>query len=136
MAKRGRKPKPTNLKLVTGNPGKRELPEDEVDPGGEPTPPESVMKEDHVLAIWDQYAPMLTELGVLTQADSHTFSVWCHLAAEFEKYPNGMSASKISQMRALASEFGLNPSSRARLPVRKPTTKDPAEEFFTKAGSD
>lgn len=129
MAKRGRKRKPTGIKLVTGNPGKRDLPENELEPEGAPTPPPSVLKEPSVLEIWDQYAPMLTELGVLTAADSHQFAVWCHLADQFEKYPAGMPAAKINAMRALASSYGMDPSSRTQLPG-KPKKVDPEEKFF------
>lgn len=131
MAKRGRKPKPRALKLVEGNAGKREIPDDELPTTGEPTPPDFVLRDADAMARWDDYAPRLIELGVLGENDSDNFGMWCWLMAEFARYPAGFSASKISQVRALASSFGMDPSSRTRLPGKpKKDEEDPAGKYF------
>ena len=126
---RGRKPKPTVLKLVTGNPGRRPLNK------LEPRPAPGVVKprflKGRAAKIWAQHAPELERLGVLTSVDGQMFATWCVLAAEFERDPRIMTASRISQMRALASSFGLDASSRARMNVKaSDVDQDPAERFF------
>ena len=40
--------------------------------------------------------------------------MWVYLQAEFEADPAMMTAARIAQLRALGSELGLDPSSRAR----------------------
>lgn len=115
MATRGRKPKPAHLKLVQGNPGKRK-----VDPDAAPDvdashdnglePPRKLKKREQEL--WDAYirrAPWLTHFDV-----PRAF-VWVSLQAEYERKPADMVASRIAQLRAVGSELGLDPASRARI---------------------
>jgi P27 family predicted phage terminase small subunit len=70
----GRRPKPTELKLITGNPGKRKLSESEpIAPGNIEDPPEWMtdgQKEGWKYAIED--AP----LGLLRKADRSILSIW------------------------------------------------------------
>src|SRR6185437_9377257 len=65
---RGRRPKPTNLKKLTGNPGKRRLREDEPVATGTAECPE------HLDAIgrreWERVAPLLQEMGILASIDA------------------------------------------------------------------
>ena len=73
MAKRGRKPKPTALKKLEGNPGKRPLTE------LEPLPPISVLRCPNWLLPearkeWRRLAPALINMGVLTLADAIPFA--------------------------------------------------------------
>ena len=72
MATRGRKPKPTALKLLEGNPGKRPL------NGREPVPPRAALKCPAWLLPeakkeWKRLAPALEAMGVLTMADLTAF---------------------------------------------------------------
>lgn len=115
MAIRGRKPKPTHLKLIEGNPGERPLNENEPKPEGDVLKPRFL--KGRAAAIWDEYAPELIRLNVLTSVDAHMFATWCALAAELERSPRNMTAARIAQMRALASSFGMDASSRSRLEV-------------------
>ncbi|MDQ3275179.1 MAG: P27 family phage terminase small subunit [Actinomycetota bacterium] len=126
---RGRKPKPTHLKIVTGNPGRRKI------NTREPVPTGPVVRPAFLVGrraeIWDEYAPALVALKVLSPIDAHTFATWCCLAAELEEDPAGMLAARISQMRALASSFGLDASARARLGLNgKEKDEDPAAAYF------
>ena len=89
MATRGRKPKPTALKLLEGNPGKRPINEHE------PVPPKGTVKcptwlEPEAKKEWKRLAPSLEAMGVLTQAD-------------------------LTSMQSFCSEFGLTPATRARI---------------------
>ena len=127
----GRKPKPTALKEVLGNPGHRTI------STNEPKPPQGVVLKPKFLKgraakIWDEYAPSLAKMGVLTPVDAHQFALWCSLAAEFESGPERMTAARIAQMRAAASSFGLEPSSRSRLKTNGgEESKDPADKYFS-----
>jgi phage terminase small subunit len=126
----GRKPKPTKLKELLGNPGGRDLNLAEPAPEGKPQKPKFL--KGRAAKIWDEYAPQLTAMGVLTSVDSHTFAAWCCLAAEFERAPDRMQAARIAQMRALAAAFGLEASARSRLTTSdgKPNKEDPADKYF------
>lgn len=128
---RGRRPKPTALKRVTGNPGGRRLPDHELQPEGKAVMPKYL--RGIAARLWKEYAPQLDALGTLTAVDSAQFAVWCSLAADFERRPSEMCASKIAKMIDLAGRFGMDASSRARLGTGdgKHKDKDPAEEFFT-----
>ena len=72
---KGRKPKPTHLKLVTGNPGRRR-----VKIGPEPTavaplpPPELA---DDALTEWHRVAAELEPLGLLTVVDRAVLAAYC-----------------------------------------------------------
>ncbi len=71
---KGRRPKPTHLKAVRGNPGKRankREPRPVLDKTA-PPPPEHL--NDNATRAWENLAPMLVRLRVLTEAD--------HLALE------------------------------------------------------
>ena len=128
---RGRKPKPTVLKLIHGNPGHRPLNKSEPKPALGAIKPRFL--KGRAARIWAQYAPELERLGVLTAVDGHMFAAWCVLAAEFEYDPRMMTASRIAQLRALASSFGLDSSSRARLHVNRDDEQDAAEAFLRNA---
>jgi phage terminase small subunit len=122
---RGRKPTPTHLKIVAGNPGKRPLPIDEPKPEGKAVRPKFL--RGRAAELWDEYAPKLEAMGVLTDVDAHLFAAWCSLAAEMEKRP--MSPAGVAQFRGLSAAFGMEPSARARLGMKPRTKADPAQEF-------
>jgi phage terminase small subunit len=128
----GRPPKPTALKLMTGNPGRRPLPKDEpAPPKGDVLAPAWLKRDRRSMAAWNEYAPKLIEMGVLTVVDVAMFAAWCSLYAEFQKAPDRIPANRIARMDALAGQFGLNPSARARMGTKENRGhKDPAEAYF------
>lgn len=74
----GRKPKPTHLKLVTGNPGKRALKPDAIQPPARSkvlAPPAHLSGE--AKSEWKRLAPMLTKLGILSDLDRGAFAAYC-----------------------------------------------------------
>lgn len=118
--------KPTALRVIQGNPGRRPIPQGEPQPVGALEKPAKI--RGRASQIWDQHAAIATWL---TSADSTKLHVFCELYAEFERSPRKMVAARIAQLRAAGSELGLDPSSRARLgkvPDGKP--KDPTDRFF------
>jgi len=74
----GRKPKPTHLKLVTGNPGKRAVKPDAIQPPVRQrvlAPPAHLSRE--AKAEWKRLSPMLTKLGILSDLDRGAFAAYC-----------------------------------------------------------
>jgi phage terminase small subunit len=79
----GRRPQPTALKLLRGNPGKRPLNPDE------PTPPPGDVVKPTTLStaaaeVWDRLAPMAIAMRTLTAADGTAFAMLCELQATLE----------------------------------------------------
>lgn len=136
MATRGRKPKPTALKILEGNPGKRPLNENE------PIPPKGIVKcpswlEPEAKKEWKRLAPSLEAMGVLTQVDLTAFAGYCQAYARWReaeefltqhgsifKTPSGyvqqvpqvsIAQQNLKIMQSFCSEFGLTPATRARI---------------------
>ena len=66
----GRRPTPTSLKLVKGNPGRRKLNEKEPQPAKNiPSPPAHMSDEAKV--AWGRLTVLLDRMGVLTEADTY-----------------------------------------------------------------
>lgn len=133
MAETGRKPKPSFLKVISGNPGKRPIRREmssavlEAMDNGLEAPAGCSTRQ---LELWNSYvrkAPWLTCLDV-----PRAF-MWVCLHSLFQAAPDEMSAGKISQLRALGSELGLDPASRSRLGagLDDGKAKDPASQYFT-----
>ena len=104
--------------------------ENEPKPEGKPSKPKFL--KGRASKLWDEYIPALNNTRITTFVDAHMFAALCSLMAEFEKNPKEMTASRISQMRGLASSFGMDPSSRSRLSVKDggESTSDPADKYF------
>jgi P27 family predicted phage terminase small subunit len=147
----GRRPLPTSLKLLRGNPGKRPLPKGE--PRPDPTMPEPPAHLGPIaLEEWARMAPELHRIGVLTQADRTTMAAYCVLYERWvtaEKYIkeqliiHDRASGRLVQnpMLRIASrtldlllkyqvELGLTPSSRVRLATGAPPVDDPLEVFL------
>lgn len=80
----GRRPKPTHLKVVTGNPGKRKLNDKEPQPAREiPSPPEHLT--DWGKTAWGRMTVLLDGMGILTVADTFALERLCDIYADIEK---------------------------------------------------
>ncbi len=140
---RGRKPKPTVLKVVAGNPGKRALPKNEpkapIDVDAKcPTRLSGEARKE-----WKRIAPVLRDAGLLTKIDRTALTLYCeahelylkakeHVDAEDlvdfvgeQAYPTASPYISImnkqaDRMRQLLIEFGMTPSSRTRVQVSPP----------------
>lgn len=145
---KGRKPKPTHLKILQGNPGRRPLPADE--PKLEPCfpdPPNHL--SEAARKHWGEVGGMLHEAGILTAVDADALAAYCELHARWVeanekireyglviKSPSGapvqspyfkISAITFDAMKAMLVEFGMTPSSRAR--VKSTKTKEVENPF-------
>lgn len=151
----GRPPKPTALKLVTGNPGKRALNRDEPRPrAGLPTPP-PVLNDD-AKAEWRRVARDLHQCGLLTLVDRSALAAycqaygrWCEAEREIAAYGMtvtteagnviqhplvGVARRAMTDMVKFAAEFGMTPSARSRVQAQgKGDSKrvdSPARKYF------
>ena len=119
MATRGRKPTPTAIKVLEGNPGKRPLNDREPKPAKKaPSCPKWL--ETDAKREWRRLSHKLEQLGILTEADMSVFASYCQAYAH----------QKI--MNRCAEQLGLTPSSRSRLIAGEPggTVKDDMEELL------
>ena len=150
---RGRPPKPTHLKAITGNPGKRPLNEREPRPEIEipECPPElspAAQRE------WNRLVGHLAALRLLTTLDRAalaaycgSYALWAEAMEAIQKFgamvksPNGypiqspyvaIANRQAEIMMRIASEFGFTPASRSRI-----ATPSPAEPtLFDRAEND
>ncbi len=155
MGRRGPKPTPTNLRLLTGNAGKRPINTDEPEP---PPGEDSDWKRPSHLdgdarAEWDRLVEPLRTSGILTVADRTIFAIYCQAfgqlrsyeklvkrhgpAISLEKGYQGQVIKLRAQVQRLSAECGLTPSSRSGIKGKAPAAKekDSAEERFFGGGS-
>ncbi len=95
---RGPLPKPTALKVLEGNPGKRALNlSDGVNPRIEiPSAPKHLGQEAR--KEWKRIAPLLEELGLISGLDRAALALYCQAVgrlSELEMAFNGMVAAKV-----------------------------------------
>ena len=136
MATRGRKPKPTAMKELEGNPGGRALND------REPAPPKKAPRcpgwlEDEAKKEWRRMSGVLEAMGLLTEMDMAAFAGYCQAYARWKeaeefltqhgsivRTPNGylqqvpqVSIAQTNEkiMLKFCEQFGLTPSSRSRI---------------------
>ena len=156
---KGRKPHPTVMKLIKGNPTKQRLPKDEPKPDSAiPDPPEVLNAE--ALAEWNRVAPQLLALDLIADIDRADLAAYCMcwarwVEAEARVAQMGMVVASpqhglklnpylraaneaLLLMDRFSAKFGLSPQDRARVrgsAVRNTKAHDEskAEGFFAKA---
>lgn len=145
---RGRRPKPTRVKVLTGNPGKRPLNYDE--PRPDPAVPGCPAELGPVAQReWMRLVGELTKLRLLTNLDRAAlaaycgaYALWAEATEAIQKYgtmvksPSGypvqspyvsIANRQAEIMMRIASEFGFTPASRSRIsapPSREPSLFD------------
>jgi P27 family predicted phage terminase small subunit len=147
---RGRKPKPTTLKLLEGNPGKRPLNHHEPQPASDkPTCPSHLSGEAR--KEWNRISKDLHQAGLLTRIDKTALAIYCQawqrwVEAEENlkkvgpvvKSPSGypvlnpfwsVANKAMSQMQKALVEFGMTPSSRSRINLAE-SGGDALEDFI------
>lgn len=137
---RGRKPIPTTLKVLSGNPGRRPLNDREPTPmPGGPECPEWL--DDEAKIEWQRICAELQGMGILSTADRAALAMYCTAWSRWKmaeeqvrkfgpivKSPEKgfpmkspyltIADQAMETMRKLMVEFGLTPSSRSR--IRRP----------------
>ena len=157
MAQKGRKPKPTALKILEGNPGKRQL------NNSEPTPAKKAPKcpswlDTEAKKEWRRLTKQLEDLGLLTTVDMAAFAGYCQAYARWKeaeefiskhgtivKTPSGywqqvpqvsIAQTYLKIMNKLCEQFGLTPAARSRIvsDVGRQDPTDPMELILLSGG--
>ena len=143
MGARGPAAKPTNLKLIQGNPGKRKLNKDVTFSVSEEIPEPLAHLDRRAKAEWRRLAPVVFKAGLLTDGDIAAFGAYCaafshwyHAEKDLQAKMSENGGSMVFEtdkgyqqqipevsvatnarlnMIKLAREFGLTPSSRANI---------------------
>lgn len=145
--KSGRKKKPTLLKLVTGNPGRRPInPSEPEPPPGEVLAPDWLDEEAR-----KKWAEVVKLCPWITAADTDTLALYCDSYSHYlkaqrlsirtpvVKTPEGKMSKNpawtarneaFQQLRSAGSELGLSPSSRSGITTGERKSHDPAEKYF------
>jgi len=142
---KGRKPQPTQLKLVKGNPGKRAIPKNE--PKIKPAAPRvPVTLSDEAKKHWKIIVKQLSDARIMTKLDSDALALYCEAYARWVdandkikihgmlvKTPSGypiqspylgISNKSFEQMKSIMVEFGMTPSSRTRIQAIEESDSD------------
>ena len=137
---RGRKPKPTALKVLEGDPGKRALNIDEPQPpDGKPSCPTHLLPV--AKAEWRRLCSVLHEMGVVTTVDRAALAAYCQAYARWVeaeqkladgpaliRTPSGyvqqspwmsIANKQMELMGRYMAELGLTPASRSRIVAEK-----------------
>jgi len=152
----GRKPTPAAMKELTGNPGRRPIPEGvfATEPVEWIEPPDVVTDRGYALGKWKELCHGLGAAGVLTTLDSSAFTQLCLAWADYldacdeieaeglvveSKTAAGHTTMKANpavavrnaadaKYRQSLADFGLNPAARTKIDMASaPEEKD---EFF------
>ena len=141
---KGRKPVPTELKIMNGNPGKRPLNANEPKPDVViPEPPEFL--SDTAREEWDRLVPELEKLGLISHLSRATIASYCQAYSRWKEaeerlleedyvlmgekggvYQNpwlAIANKAMEQLLKIGAEFGMTPSSQSRVsatPTAKP----------------
>jgi P27 family predicted phage terminase small subunit len=101
-----RTPKPTALKLVAGNPGKRALNKQEPDPDylQDLTAPDWL--KPAARDVWNEMAPMASRAKLLTEVDVQTFAMGCVALAEYRKASAMVDAQGSIRIKKAVDEVG------------------------------
>ena len=136
MAQRGIKPKPTALKELEGNPGKRQLNVNEPKPLAKaPSCPKWLDPE--AKKEWRRLSKKMEQIGILTEIDMAAFAGYCQAYARWKaaeefiskhgaivKTPSGywqqvpqvsIAQQYMKAMQKFAEQFGLTPAARSRI---------------------
>ncbi|QKJ47893.1 phage terminase small subunit P27 family [Proteus vulgaris] len=147
---------PSHLQLVRGNPSKRPINKKEPKPPkGVPPTPKHFTKQGK---YWfKRIAEELDAMGVMSQMDAKALELLVEAYTEYRHhcdvldeegytYKNNtesglmikahpsaaMKADAWKRIRAMLSEFGMTPASRAKVTMNTPAEEDPFEAFLKK----
>lgn len=132
----GRTPKPTALKIIAGNPGKRPLNKREPQPDilQDLAPPAHLTPA--AAEVWNEFAGKLSAVRVLTELDALALEMACNAIALYRQAIQQMDGNQVAMTRdgglakspwvavqaeaykqaiALLRDFGMTPAARSRV---------------------
>jgi P27 family predicted phage terminase small subunit len=161
----GRLPKPTALKLLQGNPGKRPINKREPKFSGCPICPTWITKS--AKSEWKRVVAELAALDMLRSVDTASLAAYCQSYARWrqaeetvdregqtvqepivsktgavlgyktKRHPaTTIAKDALASMLRAAALFGFDPSSRSRLNVGEANTEDPFDAFMKSCGTE
>ena len=155
MAQRGRKPQPTALKMLEGNPGGRPVNTNEPKPEKK-APRCPSWLEDEAKKEWKRMAKVLEQMGLLTEMDMAAFAGYCQAYARWKeaeefltqhgsmvRTPNGylqqvpqvsIAQTNMKIMLKFCEQFGLTPSARSRIVGGENTDEEDEMEKLLEGG--
>lgn len=117
MAQRGRKPKPTAVKVLEGNPGKRSLNTNEPKPQKK-TPRCPAWLEAEAKKEWKEAEEFITQHGTIVKTPS---GYW-------QQVPQvSIAQTYLKIMNKFCEQFGLTPSARSRIVTDQSNDKESDE---------
>jgi len=148
---RGRKPRPTKVKILEGEKNKNRINKREPQPSElETTPPKHLSPE--AKNEWKRIYPELQRMGLMACVDRAALAAYCQAYGRWVKYekivadkgelyqtqsgniitsPALWVANKaLEQMHKFLTEFGLTPASRSRIQINPAKKKDDMEELL------
>lgn len=154
MATRGRKPRPTSLKVLAGDRADRVNTAEPSPVAGAPPCPEHVAEDPRAREAWDRLIPLLDRMGVLSQADGSALEIYCTAYSRWRKALESIRSQGLTVYTDKGSEktnpavsiaaqaeaamgrilacFGCTPSDRGRLRVGAKEKKDGLSEFLAR----
>ncbi|MFY0690769.1 MAG: phage terminase small subunit P27 family [Paracoccaceae bacterium] len=158
MAVRGRKPVPSAIKLIQGNPGRRPVKKEQSRTAALPPSPPSALKGD-ALREWKRVTKALGPLYMLSQLDRAVLAAYCSAYGRWKSATDALTAAAkhspycglliettngnlvqnpivgiqrraADDMVKFGTEFGLTPSARSRLGLQVPAGEpNPYDDF-------
>jgi len=149
---RGRKPRPTALKKLAGNPGRRPLNDHEPMPKPGNLEPPSWL-DAGARAEWSRIVPELIAVGIFSVLDRPALEAYCTAYSRWRATEEKISKLKaiifktktgypqilphvsaahkyLSVMRDLLPEFGMTPASRSRISATPEKAASDDDEFL------
>lgn len=156
MGRRGPPRQPTPLRLLRGNPGKRKINTNEPQP--EPGIPDCpTWLGPKAKRVWDETAPVLAQMRVLTKVDRAALAAYCQTHARWQaveefletngevyplrdekgavrclqQYPQvSIARNLLMILRGYQQEFGMTPAARTRITVAEADKQSEVEARF------
>ena len=149
----GRPKKPTNLKKLQGNPGKRKLNKNEPQPDIKiPSIPDHL--NDIAKSEWCRIAPILERMGLLSDLDSTALAAYCQCYARWKEAEAmvesegmtitttkgniiqspylGIANKAMTQMHKFLCQFGMTPAARSSVTSNKKEAPGKLDKFKQK----
>ncbi len=151
MGRRGPKPTPTVIRLLTNNAGKRAINHEEPNPGAVPAALAKCPKwlEGEARALWNRIVPHGIAIGLITIVDLPTLEAMCvsywrwrqaeklsgdNLELAIAKGYRNAAVKERQLMASLGARFGFDPSSRSNVKLPKKGAKQSAVDRFKQRG--
>ena len=148
----GRPRKPTELKLLQGNPGKRKIEKSAIVFSKKEEAAPTMELSGYALEYWRYLKPILEQNGVLSQADSTELTLLCQTwggyRAAFEQLENeplvvtsdkgsayqnplvGIVNTYRDAVQKMLIQFGMTPVARSSVDVKREDKNNPLAEFI------